>query len=74
MKLQLKKATLVNLSDDAAALPQALTPQIAGGVVADPQSSYATYNCQTNQCMTQQDNAQCATMNTDAWRFGMHCY
>ena len=75
MKLQLKKTALVNLSHDSTALPQELTPQIAGGGLAvDPQSSYVTYNCQSAQCITQQDNAQCATNNTDAWRFGMQCY
>lgn len=46
MKLQLKKTTLLNLSDDQQALPQQQvlplqqTHRVAGGQAADPQSSY----------------------------------
>ncbi len=67
MKLQLKKSTLVNLSDDAAALPQALTPQIAGGVVAAPQSSYPSaangYTC-NQPLLTQDDSNYCRALNS----------
>lgn len=73
MKLQLKKTSLVNLSQDVQALPAELTPHVGGGRV-DAQSSYVTYNCQTNQCITEQDNAHCATLNTNAHQYGMYCY
>ncbi|MEN3159053.1 hypothetical protein ABC502_11780 [Alkalimonas sp. NCh-2] len=45
MKLDLKKSELVNLSQDNKVLPEALTPQVAGGTRPMPSSPF-------NGCIT----------------------
>ena len=50
MKLTLKKAELINLSQDQAVLPRELTPQIAGG--------QATVKCRP------QDTSDCDVITT----------